>query len=273
MTRRLLLWLSIAVLCLYIGIALCAPLIAPFGPTAITGKPLQPPDRTHLLGTNEVGQDIFSQLVFGARITLLFGFGSAFLSVAISTSVGIILGYYGGSIDEIVCRALDILMPIPLFPLLIVLTTFFSPGVVQVSLLMGILGSIHGIRIIRAPALSLSRSDFIEGARAVGASDFRIMSRHLLPNLMPVVTVKFVSSSQHFLLMGVGLSFIGLWDTMNADWGIMIQNAYSSGGLALGLWWWLLPPGIAVVGISLALALAGYSLEETFNPRVEVNRI
>ena len=160
-----------------------------------------------------------------------------------------------------------------MFPLLIVLTTFFSPGVIEVSLLMGILGSVYGIRIIRTQVLSLARTNFVEGARAIGASDFQIMYRHILPNVMPIVMVKFVSASQHLLVMGVGLSFIGLWDTSTIDWGTMIQNAYSQGGIALGLWWWILPPGIAVIGISLALAMIGYSFEERFNPRVEVNRI
>ena len=273
MSRDLIFRVSLAVLCTFIVIALAAPLIAPPGPSAITGKPLQAPDREHLLGTNQLGQDIFAQLVFGARITLLFGFFSALLSVIISTSVGIVLGYYGGLVDEIVCRAIDVFMPIPMFVLLIVLTTFFSPGVIQVSLLMGLLSSIYGIRIMRAQVLSVSRTNFVEGARAIGASDFHIMYRHILPNVMPIVVVKFVSASQHLLVMGVGLSFIGLWDTSTIDWGTMIQNAYSQGGLALGLWWWILPPGIAVVCVSLALALIGYSFEEKFNPRVEVNRI
>ncbi|MFZ1897381.1 ABC transporter permease [Methanoregula sp.] len=273
MSRKIILWVSVAVLCIYIGIALAAPLIAPLGPTAITGKPLQPPDNRHIFGTNNIGQDIFAQLVFGSRITLLFGFFSALFSVIISTGIGIVIGYYGGLVDEIVCRAIDIFMPIPMFPLLIVLTTFFSPGVIEVSLLMGILGSVYGIRIIRMQVLSLARTNFVEGARAIGASDFQIMYRHILPNVMPIVMVKFVSASQHLLVMGVGLSFIGLWDTSTIDWGTMIQNAYSQGGLALGLWWWILPPGIAVIGISLALAMIGYSFEERFNPRVEVNRI
>ena len=149
MSRKIILWVSVAVLCIYIGIALAAPLIAPLGPTAITGKPLQPPDNRHIFGTNNIGQDIFAQLVFGSRITLLFGFFSALFSVIISTGIGIVIGYYGGLVDEIVCRAIDIFMPIPMFPLLIVLTTFFSPGVIEVSLLMGILGSVYGIRIIR----------------------------------------------------------------------------------------------------------------------------
>lgn len=273
MSRKLILWVSVAVLCIYLGIALAAPLIAPGGPYAITGKPLQPPDSQHLFGTNNIGQDIFAQLVYGARITLLFGFCSALLAVVISTSVGIIIGYYGGIVDEIVSRAIDVVMPIPMFVLLIVLTTFFSPGVLQVSILMGLLGSVYGIRIIRSQVLSLSQTNFVEGARAIGASDFQIMYRHILPNVMHIVTFKFVSSSQRMLVMGVGLSFIGMWDTSTVDWGTMIQNAYSQGGVALGLWWWILPPGIAVVGISLALAMIGYSFEEKFNPRVGVNRI
>src|SRR5208337_2784044 len=244
MSRKPILWISLAVLCVFIGIALAAPLIAPLGPTAITGKPLQPPDTRHLLGTNNIGQDIFAQLVFGARITLLFGFFSALFSVLISTSVGIVIGYYGGLVDEIVCRAIDIFMPIPMFVLLIVLTTFFSPQILEVSLLMGFLGSIYGIRIIRSQVLSIARMNYVEGAKAIGASDFHIMYRHILPNVMPLVMVKFVSASQHLLVMGVGLSFIGLWDTSIIDWGTMIQNAYSQGGLALGLWWWILPPGI-----------------------------
>lgn len=273
MSRKILLYGSITVLCIYVLVACAAPLIAPMGPSAITGKPLQPPDSDHLFGTNNAGQDIFSQLVWGARITLLFGFFSAGFSVLISTGMGILIGYYGGIVDEIACRVIDTVIPLPTFVLLLVLTTFFSPGILQISILMGVLSSIMGIRMIRAQVLSVARTNYVEGARAIGASDFHIMSRHILPNVMPIVMVRFVSASQHLLVMGVGLSFLGIWDTSTVDWGTMIENAYSEGGIALGLWWWILPPGIAVTGISLALAMIGYSCEEKFNPRVEVNRI
>jgi peptide/nickel transport system permease protein len=271
MNRKTIFRISVAVLCIYIGTALAAPLIAPQGPTAITGTPLQPPSPSHWFGTNEVGQDIFAQLVWGARITLLFGFCSAAISVMISTGIGVAIGYYGGIVDEVVCRAIDVLMPIPTFVLLIVLTTFFTPGILQVSFLMGILGSVHGIRMIRSQVLPIARMYYVEGAKAIGASDLTVMSRHVLPNVMPIVMVKCITTSQHMLVMGVGLSFIGMWDTSTVDWGTMIQNAYSQGGVALGLWWWILPPGIAIVILSLALSLIGYSCEEKFNPRVGVN--
>ncbi len=182
-------------------------------------------------------------------------------------------GYYGGFLDEVSMRAIDIFMTIPLFPLILVLTLFFTPGIFTVGLLMGILGSTHGVRIVRSQVMSLRQANFIEGAMAIGASDLHIISRHIVPNILPVVTVKFVSSAQNYLLMGVGISFLGLGDPLVVDWGEMIQAAYSSGGFALGLWWWLLPPGLAVVGISLALALIGYSSEDEINPRLEVSQV
>ena len=185
----------------------CTPLIAPLGPTAITGKPLQPPDARHILGTNNIGQDIFAQLVYGSRITLLFGFFSALFLVLISTSIGIVIGYYGGLVDEIVCRAIDIFMPIPMFPLLIVLTTFFSPGVIEVSLLMGILGSIYGIRIIRTQGTLRLPGPISWRSPGDWRFGFPDHLRHILPNVMPIVMVKFVSASQHLLVMGVGIEF------------------------------------------------------------------
>jgi peptide/nickel transport system permease protein len=273
MNRKLLPGICFTVLLLYIAVAIFAPYLAPYDPLAITGKPFTPPCKEHPLGTNATGQDILSQLIYGTRVTLLVGFGAAVISCSISTGIGLLSGYYGGVFDEAVMRVIDIFMTIPLFPLLLVLTLFFSPGIYTVAILMGVLGSTHGVRVVRSQVLELRQANFIEGARAIGVTDFRIMTRHILPNILPVVMVKFVSSVQHYLLMGVGLSFLGLGDPAVIDWGQMIQEAYSSGGFALGLWWWLLPPGLAVVGISLALALLGYSSEEDINPRIEVNRI
>jgi len=273
MSKGVVFWICSIVLLLYVAVAVCAPVLAPYDPYAVTGAPLQPPDSEHPLGTNATGQDILSQLIYGTRVTLTVGFSAAAISCLIGTLLGIETGYYGGVFDEVVMRIIDIVMTIPLFPLLLVLTLFFTPGIFTMAVLMGILGSTHGIRVIRSQVMSIRHATFIEGARAIGETDHQVMLRHILPNIMPLVTVKFVSSMQHYLLLGVGLSFLGLGDPMVIDWGQMIEQAYSTGGFALGLWWWLLPPGLAVVGISLALALLGYSSEETINPRLEVNRL
>ena len=273
MPRTIIFWVSAAVLCLYVAVAILAPWIAPFDPNAIVGRALQPPDSVHILGTNDIGQDIFSQILYGSRVTLLIGFGAAVIAVTIGTAGGVATGYYGGIFDEIFMRAIDIVMTIPLFPLLLVLTLFFTPGIWGVAVLMGVLGSTTGIRMIRAQTLSVAQASFIDGARAVGAGDLYIMRRHVLPNVLPVVTVKFIGMSQRFLVMGTGLSFLGLGDPSVIDWGQMIEQSYSSGGFALGIWWWLLPPGFAIVGVSVALALIGYSWEDRINPRLEVSRL
>lgn len=273
MNRGIIFWICSLVLLVYVAVAVFAPLLTPYNPVAITGLPLQPPDAEHPLGTNATGQDILSQLIYGTRVTLLVGCIAAAISCGISSVLGIQTGYYGGTFDVVFMRCIDIAMTIPLFPLLLVLTLFFTPGIYMTAVLMGLLGSTRGIRIIRSQVISIRETTFIEGARAVGARDRQIMAWHILPNVMPLITVRFVSSMQHYLTLGVGLSFLGLGDPMIIDWGQMIEQAYSSGGFALGLWWWLLPPGLAVVGISLALALLGYSSEEQVNHRLEVNRL
>ncbi len=273
MNKGVVFWIGCFVFLFYGAVAVCAPILAPYDPYAITGPPLKHPDSEHPLGTNATGQDILSQLIYGTRVTLLVGFCAAAISCCIGTLLGIETGYYGRIFDEVVMRIIDIVMTIPLFPLLLVLTLFFTPGIFTTAVLMGVLGSTRGIRVIRSQVISIRHATFIEGARAIGEKDHQIMYRHILPNILPLVTVKFVSSMQHYLLLGVGLSFLGLGDPMVIDWGQMIEQAYSSGGFALGLWWWLLPPGLAVVGISLALALLGYSSEEIINPRLLVNRL
>lgn len=272
-SRKTIFWISISILAFYGVILVLAPFLAPFSPLEISGPPLAKPGGSHPLGTNDIGQDIMSQLLYGARATIIIGFLAAGISVGIGTAVGILAGYYGGVPDEIISRAIDITMAVPLFPLLLILTLFFTPGMVMTAVLMGVLGSSRGIRLIRSRTLSVTEEQFIEGARAVGARDSYILHRHILPNTLPLVVVEFVSSVQHFMVLGVGLSFLGLGDPMITDWGQMLERAYSSGGFVLGIWWWLLPPGLAIVGISIALALIGYSLEDRVNPRLSVMRL
>jgi peptide/nickel transport system permease protein len=193
MNKRTVFWICSIILLFYGAVAVCAPLLAPYNPSAIIGPPLIHPDSEYPLGTNATGQDILSQLIYGTRVTLLVGFSAAIISCTISTFLGVETGYYGGTFDEVLMRIIDIAMTIPLFPLLLVLTLFFTPGIFTTAVLMGVLGSTHGIRVIRSQVMSIRHATFIEGARAIGAIDHQIMFRHILPNIMPLVTVKFVS--------------------------------------------------------------------------------
>jgi len=267
-SRRLAFNIGLVILGAYIFTALLSPLVIPYSPSGLEGRPLDCPSESHLLGTNDMGQDIFSRLVYGTRATLIIGLLGALLSVSVSTVVGMVSSYYGGLIDEFITRSVDVLMTVPGFPLLLVLTMFFTPSIFVISGLMGILGGTQGIRIIRSQILSLVEANFVYGAKAMGAGDRYIMARYILPNVLSLVTVKFVFAAQRYMLMGVGLGFLGLGDPSVVDWGQMINRAYYNGGFALGLWWWLAPPGLAVTLLSIALALLGYGLEGEINPRL-----
>ncbi|MDK2974261.1 MAG: peptide/nickel transport system permease protein [Methanofollis sp.] len=266
-------YISLGVVFVYCAVALFAPAIAPFDPFAISGSPLAPPDAAHILGTNDLAQDIFSRLVWGTRATLILGFLGAAISVALGTFGGIVSGYYGGRVDEAIMRFLDVMMTIPSFPLLLILTIFFRPGIYMTAVLMGFLGGLQGVRIIRSQVLSLAVADFVVGTKALGAGDGYIMARHILPNVLPLVGVKFIFSAQHFMVVGIGLGFLGMGDPAVVDWGQMIQRATQNGGIILGLWWWLIPPGLAVTFLSLALAWFGYAFEDRINPRLQVMRV
>jgi ABC-type dipeptide/oligopeptide/nickel transport system permease subunit len=146
-------------------------LFTPYDPHKIIETPLEKPNGNHVLGTNDLGQDIFSRLLYGTRATLLIGFIDALVSISIGTFIGTVSGYYGGKIDEFITRAIDVLMAIPMFPLLLVLVIFLTPSMLVISILMGILGWAGLARIIRSQVLSLSESNFVYGIRAIGATD------------------------------------------------------------------------------------------------------
>ena len=260
--------ISIYILVAFSIIAIFSPLLTPYDPYKITGTPLEKPSMGHILGTNDLGQDIFSRLIYGTGITLLVGFIGGGLAILIGTFVGIVSGYYGGIMDEIITRGIDLLMVIPMFPLLLVLASFLEVSMTRISILMGILGWTMFARVIRSHVLSLSEYNFIYGAKAMGASDSCIMIKHILPNILPLIIVKFVFAVQTYMIMGVGLGFLGLGDPTTISWGQMINRAYTNGGFALGMWWWLLPPGLIIAFLSIALSLGGYSLEDKINPRL-----
>ena len=268
MDRKATLITSIVILVVSIFIAIFPSILTSHDPCTIIGSPLKGPDEDHILGTNDLGQDIFTRLVYGTRATLFMGFFGASLTILIGTCIGIISGYYGGIIDEFITRAIDVIMTIPMFPLLLVLVMFLEPSIWTITILMGILGGAGPVRIIRSQVLSLSESNFVYGVKAIGAGDAYVMIMYIFLNILPLVIVKFVFAAQNYMLLGVGLGFLGIGDPNVVDWGQMINRAYSNGGFAMGLWWWLLPPGLSVVVLSLAIFLFGYSFEERLNPRL-----
>ena len=193
----------------------------------------------------------------------------ASVSVFIGTLLGMIAAYYGGGIDRLLSRSIDILMVIPMFPLIILFSVYYSPSLYLIGLIMGILGWGPCARIVRSQALSLTQWNFVQGARAMGASNGYILFRYIFPFVFPLSIVKLVLTMQGYLLMGVGLGFVGLGDAGSLDWGQMLHRAYAGGALSIGCWWLLMVPIMAVVIFSLSIALIGYGLDGQFDPLLD----
>lgn len=217
-----------------------------------------------LLGTDHEGRDIFSQLIYGARISLFVGLLSAILSVSIGLLVGLIAGFLGGAVDELLMRFADALLVLPTLPLLIVLIAVLSPSIWNIIFAIGVLGWMGFSRTIRSQTLSLKERTFVEAAKASGAGTFYIIRRHILPNVMSLVYVTLATSVPNAIISEAALSFLGLFDPTVMSWGKMLHDAQSY----VEKWWWIVPPGISIALLALSFILIGYAIDEILNPKL-----
>jgi len=220
-----------------------------------------------LLGTDRESRDIFTQLVYGARISLIVGLLSAFFSTVIGLLVGLTAGYIGKFVDQILMRFTDMLLVIPDTPLYIVLMAVISPTVWNLILLIAVVGWTGFARVVRSSVLSLRERPFVEAAKAVGASRFRIIMRHILPNVMNLVYVTLAMSVPYAITSEAWLSWLGLFDPHVMTWGRMLHDAQET-AQGIRMWWWIVPPGICIALISLSFILLGYALDEILNPKL-----
>lgn len=221
-----------------------------------------------ILGTDSLGRDIFSQLVYGSRISLAVGLVSALLATFIGIVVGIISGFYGGAVDEVSMRTVDILLCLPVLPLLLAMIVLFGTSVWYLVLLIGLFGWLGLSRIIRSQVLSLKEMPFVECARAAGASKFYITLRHMVPNILPVAMAALVLSVPAAILTEAAISFIGLGDPTAPTWGRMLHYAHRMGGFWHLAWWWIIPPGLAITFLTLSFVFIGHAVDEIVNPRL-----
>ena len=266
MYRRTICCISLTVFSTFLVLCFVSPYILCYSPTAIAGSPLQAPNRDFWLGTNNLGQDILGRVLYGGQNSIVIGILGASVSTFFGTLLGMISGYFGGKIDQVLSRLIDVIMTIPVFPLLILFSAYFSPSLYCLGILMGAMGWCPCARIVRSQTLTISRWNFVEGIRAMGAHSSYILIRYIFPFVVPLSVVKFVFGMQRYLLMGVGLGFLGLGDGNALDWGQMLHQVYSSGGFVMGWWWWACAPVISIILISVSIAMIGYGLEQQFDP-------
>ena len=226
-----------------------------------------------LFGTDNVGSDIFTQLVYGSRVSLLIGILASILSVFIGLVVGLVAAYAGGIVDEVLMRVTDAMLVLPTLPLLMVLTVSLGKGMQMMEIfiiLIGFLGWMGFARTVRSQVLSLKERPYVEAAKAIGAGGFHILSRHIVPNVVSLIYVTLAMSVPTAITIEASLSWLGFYDPFRVSWGGMLydvrtQNAYRD-------WWWVVPPGLCIALVSIAFILLGYALDEVLNPKLRIRR-
>lgn len=261
--------IGLAILAFIVLVAICAPLLTHYGPTQRVGRPHQPPSLAHWMGTTRLGYDVFSRLLYGARVSLAVGLGAGLLITLIGTVLGIIAGYKGGVVDEIINFFTNMVLVVPNLPLLLVLAAFIgqaSPLVIAV--ILGVTSWAWGVRVTRAETLSIRQRDLVKSAEMLGESGWRIMAFEIFPNLVSIVGINFIGSVIFAVVSEATLEFLGLGDPNTVSWGIMLYGAQNSSALSVGAWWDLLAPCFALALLGLGLALINFAIDEIANPRL-----
>lgn len=263
---------GLVILLSVIGVAVFAPALAPYDPyisvRATADMILTPPDEDHILGTDDAGRDVLSELIYGARVSLVVGFFAAFISVFIGSVLGLTAGYFGGRISTLLMRFTDFLLVIPELPLMLVIIAVWGRGLWKIIFVIGILGWAYTARLVRSQVLSIKERHYIVRAKAIGASDFRIITIHILPQLIPIIFTVGVMAISSAIIAEATLSFLGLGDPTQISWGTMLNYAFER-GISRRAWWFLIPPGMAIVWVSLGVIMIGTVIEEIINPRLK----
>jgi peptide/nickel transport system permease protein len=265
---------GLLIILFYVVLALISPYIAPYEPyeriyMADGGwAKLQPPSAANPLGTTEAAHDVLSQLLLGSRIAVFVGLLGAFMVAAIGTTLGIVAGYYGGWVDEVVMRVVDILYGLPFIPFVIVLVTVLGASVWNIILGIALLYWLSTARVIRSEVLSLRERPYVEAARAAGASDFRIMGVHILPNVIPLSALYAAIAVGYSIVAQASIAFLGFGDPSIPSWGVMLQRAFVTQAFGVA-WWWVIPPGLSITLIVTGAYLVGRGYEEVVNPQLQ----
>ncbi|GAB3747503.1 dipeptide/oligopeptide/nickel ABC transporter permease/ATP-binding protein [Microlunatus parietis] len=249
------------------------PLLAQYPPDATSRDLLQPPSPQHWLGTTQIGEDVFAQFVYGARVSLAVGVFAAVISKIIAILIGVIGGYVRGVTDDLLYILTAVFLVIPGMPLLIVLTGYLpNRGIQAVAVVIAITSWAGSARVLRAQTMSLRNRDFVEAARATGESRWRIIFTEVIPNELPLIASGFLFMVIGGVMAEAGLSFLGLGSLTTVSWGSMLYFAQSSQAFLYGAWWWFVPPGLAIALLGAGLALINFGIDEYANPRLRTGK-
>ncbi len=263
---------GVVVLVLVTLAALFAPYLAPHDPLQIgIGRPRSAPSATNLLGTDALGRDLASRLIFGARASLLVGFGAVAVQVALGLAVGAAAGFWRGALDVWAMRLADVLLSFPLFVVVVAAVAITGPGIGNLVLVVGLLGWPRIARIVRAQVLSLRTQPYVEATHALGAGDLRVLVGHILPNVLPTVVIAATFGVARAVLLEASLSFLGMGvQAPQPSWGNILTAAQSLSVLESMPWMWV-PAGVCLMAVVLAVNFIGDGLRDALDPRARTS--
>lgn len=259
-------WLSVGVLGVLVVTAVIGPFVVP-NPSGLGTDILQPPSGAHWFGTDDLGQDVFGQVVWGARISMTVGLAASAIAIVIGTAMGL-LGAYVRRLAPIVTTLIDVMLSLPMLPLMILVTALAGPSVSTLIVVIGVLSWAEVARLIRSNAMVVASMPYIDGARVLGAGPIRIMVRELLPAVTPLIVVAVLLTAARAVISEAGLSFLGMGDPSSWSWGRILLNAQRSGVIATA-WWQTLFPSLAILVLVLAATIAGIRYNDSRDPRTK----
>ncbi len=264
--------IGLSILVAFIVLALASPFLVSadqLEPATASGLPNHPPYAGYPLGTDNFGRSVLSLIIAGSRVSLLVGITATVVAMGLGASIGVVSGYFGGTkIDTGLNALTNWFLVIPWLVLAIVLSAILGASIWIVILVIGVTSWAQPARLIRAQALSVRSRPYVERARVLGASNWSILTKHVLPNVSPVIFANAVLTVAIAILTETTLSILGLGDPTAISWGTVIQDAFAGGAMTNQYWWWLTPPGLMVVAVTLAFTMCGYALDEVLNPKL-----
>jgi peptide/nickel transport system permease protein len=262
--------IGLAVLAFFIVLAIIAPYISPYSASAQTCAVYAPPSGRHWLGCDDGGIDMLSELMQGGRISLVVGFAATLVAMVIGGGVGILSGYFGRWIDTVLMRITDYLLVIPDLVFALVIADIWGPSLFHVIIVIGILEWTSTARIIRAQVMSLKERVYIKRAQAIGSGHTRIIARHILPQVGPLLMANTVLTVAVAIYLETALAFLGLEDPTVTTWGTILEHAFERTAISSGAWWAIVPDGFVIAIVIVGCFLLGQAIEDALNPRLKV---
>ena len=261
------------ILGIFIVLALLAPVVAPYGLHEQVGPVYGHPSWSHPLGLDDGGIDMVTLLMWGARISLVVGFAATVVAMVIGGTVGLVSGYFGKKTDTVLMRITDYFIAIPDVPLMIVVAAIWGPSLSHIIIVIGVLLWTGTARVVRAQVKSVRERAYVQRARSLGAGNLRIVLRHVLPQIAPLLIASTVLTIAVAIFDETALAFLGLGDPSRISLGKVIENAFQRTAISSGAWWAIVPPGAAVALLILSCSLIGRAMEDALNPRLKVSHL